>query len=259
LSLRRFSAPTLAAEAPDEDAERRATVGVINSRMDVAIDGEVRVVTRHFTFPCVPPAAYPPLRITLLSHCTRPSRRSHLAPTRPPTLRSWYSRTHVTQERAQLTLRTWGAFAALNLVLWQLKAACIMLVGVGVKLVVNDPLADATAPYATQQRLALAVPVATTFAIALFDRVYMNNRHHCARELAPASRVRWHATTRALSIAMLPPIAARTHLRHTRRRSQIHAMRCAGSPRTLPSSPAGLFCSYARQAPPCCPCAPSTL
>jgi len=125
LSLRRFSAPTLAAEAPDEDAERRATVGVINSRMDVAIDGE---------------------------------------------------------ERAQLTLRTWGAFAALNLVLWQLKAACIMLVGVGVKLVVNDPLADATAPYATQQRLALAVPVATTFAIALFDRVYMNNRHHYSRD-----------------------------------------------------------------------------
>jgi len=62
--------------------------------------------------------------------------------------------------------------------LWQLKATCVLLVGVGLRVAVAQPLAPADAPYARQQRYALGVPVVLAFAVQLFDRMYIQNRHH---------------------------------------------------------------------------------
>lgn len=81
----------------------------------------------------------------------------------------------------QRALRRWGAFAALKMVLWQLNAICVLLVGVSVRLAVREPRAATDAPYSRQQRFALGVPVALVFALQLTDRVYLQNRHHYSR------------------------------------------------------------------------------
>ena len=87
------------------------------------------------------------------------------------------------QEEAhtQRRVRIWSAYNAFNALLWQVNATSILMVGVGMKLAVHDPLGTSFEDGSSQQRFALGVPITCTFAIQLFYRCVMKNGHHYSR------------------------------------------------------------------------------
>ena len=106
---------------------------------------------------------------------------------------------------AQRAVRLWGARAALALSLWQVRALCMLLVGVSIKLAVADPLAHPASREALQQRFVLGVNVSIAFATQIFDRV-LNNRQQCvrwSRPLHPVGYSRLHCLVSACSLLLL--------------------------------------------------------
>ena len=69
-------------------------------------------------------------------------------------------------------------YNTLNTLLWEVKALSIMLVGVGVKLAIHDPMASPTAHFAVAQRLELGLPLAACFGVQLFHTLTVKTRHH---------------------------------------------------------------------------------
>ena len=61
--------------------------------------------------------------------------------------------------------------------LWEAKALAIMLVGIGVKLAIYDPMASPHAHFALAQRLALGLPIASCFGVNLFHHVCVKTWH----------------------------------------------------------------------------------
>ena len=86
------------------------------------------------------------------------------------------------EKEAQRILLRMRLYNVLNAVLWELKALSIMLVGVGVKLAMYDPMASPTAHYALAQRLEICIPLAVCFGIQLFHSIFVKTRHHYSWE-----------------------------------------------------------------------------
>lgn len=80
--------------------------------------------------------------------------------------------------KAQAILLKMRLYNVLNAVLWQAKSLAVMLVGVGVKLAMYDPMASPNAHFAPAQRLEICIPLAVCFAIQLFHSLFVKTRHH---------------------------------------------------------------------------------
>lgn len=99
-----------------------------------------------------------------------------------------------------LRAKVWNA---LQQMLWQTMAIAIMLIGVGVKLAIYDPLAEGTAHFALAQRLMVGVSMTVVFAIQLFNTMVVKNRQHYRRPLALAKRQPLHCVVVALQLVVL--------------------------------------------------------
>lgn len=95
------------------------------------------------------------------------------------------------ETRAQRLLLVARVNNVISTFIWQVKAVGVMLVGVGVKLAIYDPMADPDSHFALEQRLGLGVAVALTFGIQFFNAVCMRNWHHYS--LAGLCKHRLHA------------------------------------------------------------------
>jgi hypothetical protein len=80
--------------------------------------------------------------------------------------------------KAQAILLRMRLYNVLNAILWQAKSLAVMLVGVGVKLAMYNPMASPNAHFALAQRLELCIPLAVCFAIQLFHSLFVKTKHH---------------------------------------------------------------------------------
>ena len=84
---------------------------------------------------------------------------------------------------AQPLLLTAKVWTAVQQTMWQTMAMSIMLVGVGVKLAIYDPLADAHAHFGIGLRLMVGVSLSIVFALQLFYAMVIRRRMHYRKPL----------------------------------------------------------------------------
>jgi len=80
-------------------------------------------------------------------------------------------------QRFAAILLTMKLFNVLNTFLWEAKALSIMMVGVGVKMAMNNPTVSASEHYAPALRMQLGLPLATCFFVQMFHHTYVKTRH----------------------------------------------------------------------------------
>ena len=91
------------------------------------------------------------------------------------TVHASYEHVDTETPRDLMHLRVNACFADF---LWQLKAMCIMIVGVGVKLVLYDPIAPADAFFAQDQRTLLSVSLVGAFNCQFLYAIYVLRFHY---------------------------------------------------------------------------------
>jgi hypothetical protein len=91
-------------------------------------------------------------------------------------------------QRAQAAITKMKLYNVFNMLLWQVKALAIMLVGVGVKLAIYKPAASPHKHYALQQRVELGLSAAAVFFVHR-DGSHRARSRHCNRALFPLWRV----------------------------------------------------------------------
>ena len=84
----------------------------------------------------------------------------------------------MTDRKAQRLLLHARAFNVVSTVLFMANAFAVLLVGVGIKLAINDPTARVDAHFALGQRLELGVPCMVIFSVQLINALMRNSHHY---------------------------------------------------------------------------------
>jgi len=82
------------------------------------------------------------------------------------------------ESKAQNILLTMRLYNVLNAFLWEAKCCAIMMVGIGVKLAMYEPMASPQAHFSADQRLGLCVPLSICFGIQLLHTLLVKTAHH---------------------------------------------------------------------------------
>jgi hypothetical protein len=92
------------------------------------------------------------------------------APPKKPTV--------ISERKSQRLLLHMRAFNVVSTVLFTTNALAVLLVGVGIKLAIHDPVASVDAHFALEQRLGLGVPCMVVFSIQLLNALLKNSHHY---------------------------------------------------------------------------------
>lgn len=127
--------------------------------------------------PSSPEAAEGAPKRMLKKSRTQAFRNSELAPITKKVLKS-ASDSMMTDLAAQRLLLRARAFNVVTTIFFMTNALSVLLVGVGIKLAINDPTAAVGAHFSQEQRLALGVPCMVVFSIQLVNTTLKNLHHY---------------------------------------------------------------------------------
>lgn len=94
-------------------------------------------------------------------------------PIRPPE-----KKTAISERKSQRLLIHMRAFNVVSTILFTTNALAVLLVGVGIKLAIHNPVASVDAHFALEQRLEVGLPCMVVFSIQLLNSLLKNSHHY---------------------------------------------------------------------------------